>query len=67
MALTGKVYRCVKCGKEYMLDTHPRNIPGALTPLGGFVCTDCRSRKERLKPPPPVSIQITLDEICVKK
>jgi hypothetical protein len=46
----------------------PKNIPGAVTPTGGFICQKCRQAKQPVtRTPPPKTVQMTIDEIGIKK
>ena len=44
-------------------------IPGAVTPTGGFICQKCRQAKQPIthRTPPPKTVQMTIDEIGIKK
>lgn len=46
----------------------PKNIPGAVTPTGGFICQKCRQAKQPIthRMPPPKTVQMSIDELTQK-
>lgn len=47
----------------------PKNIPGAVTPTGGFICQKCRQAKQPTtqRTAPPKTVQMSIDELTQKK
>ena len=47
----------------------PKNIPGAGTPTGGFICQKCRQAKQPTtqRTEPPKTVQMSIDELTQKK
>lgn len=61
--------QCDVCGQWYMTFDNPRNIPGAVTPTGGFICRKCRQAKQPVtqRTAPPKSVQMSIEELTQKK
>lgn len=62
-------HQCTVCGQWYMTYVDPKNIPGAVTPTGGFICQKCRQAKQPIthRMPPPKTVQMSIDELTQKK
>lgn len=60
--------QCTVCGQWYMTYVDPKNIPGAVTPTGGFICQKCRQAKQPIthRTPPPKTVQMSIDELTQK-
>lgn len=62
-------HQCTVCGQWYMTYVDPKNIPGAVTPTGGFICQKCRQAKQPTtqRTAPPKTVQMSIDELTQKK